>query len=723
MSNKSISKKKSMSSNTNKISKKSTKSRKYSDKHINQIHQLTGINFESGSEITTKVETLTSADVNDLAGNYAIVDKADGLRCVLYLNDKNQLLKLNTKKFDETDMICKGSCKSIQNSLIDTEYIHKIKTYFIFDILIFNGKDVRGETFKNRHKLLLKFKDLKLEDTESQIKLKEYEVDYDDFHKACQKVYQKKYPYNLDGLIFTPLKGDYQSKSLKWKPLKDLTIDFIIRIRKKYVDNGKTYLILDLFNTVTRTEMYRDGLRFPKGYFDYFPMIDKSFYSVPFPFMPEYDNKHSYCIIEVNEEKELKDKRSRKSKSRLSFSGNEPITDFDVDSPNYFYKKIEKEGDKRIIKLVPIMDNCVVEMNYNVNSKDNNPARKWIPYRFRRDRTIQYWTNLYNNPKKTNRTISGPNAKKKADVIWKMYQNPITTDMMFGRKSLPKLYYVKGNIDRSHTINLTIFHIWVKEQLYETYFYYKNYTENLLELSAGDGSDAANIVKQMPGYVLMIDLVETSLTKAAIDFKKFQNIQRKYKTKLETIALDLRDDNIKKIEPFTKKNGFRKFNVVSIQFAFHYMMETKESFKNLFNLIKNYTQPGGFYFMTCFDGATVYKELKNKREKKITVEGDPDKVLYSVEKMYPDNLEFDDLDMFGTPIKVSIHTIGVNMIEYLVNFKKVVSHFKKYGFSLVDTKMFSKLAPEWEKISKRKLSEPEQAFSFLNRYAVFQRDH
>jgi hypothetical protein len=210
------------------------KIRIYSDKYVNKIHKSTGINFQSGSEITTKVETLTGADVHQLDGNYAVVDKADGLRSVLYLGDDKIIRQLDEKKFKEITIKCSGKCDSLTESLIDTEYIAKIKTFFVFDILVFHGKDVRNQSFEKRHELLLKFKDLKWDSKDYNIIVKDYEVDYENFFDACKKVYNRKYKYELDGLVFTPLKGDYGSKSFKWKPLKDLTIDFIVRIRKKY---------------------------------------------------------------------------------------------------------------------------------------------------------------------------------------------------------------------------------------------------------------------------------------------------------------------------------------------------------------------------------------------------------------------------------------------------------------------------------------------------------
>lgn len=714
------SKKKTMSNRkTSKLTKrasKSIRSQKYEDKHLNNLHKLTGIDFQRGSELFAKVETLTSQDIHQLDGNYAIVDKADGLRYTLYLGSDKVIRILSEQSLIETPIKYKGNAKTLLESVLDTEYIAKTNTYYIFDIIVFNGEDVRNKTFRERYKLLMKFNDLTWDSDKYTITTKNYQIDYTDFHKTCQKVYQHKYPYQLDGIIFTPYNGDYHTKSLKWKPLKDLTIDFIVRIRKKYVDKGKTYLILDLYNITMRYLMKRDGLRFPKGYFDYFPMIDNTYSSVPYPFMPEYDSKHSYCIIEVSESKD--------KKHSISYSLMEEESEISQmkEEPTYYYRKIEHENNRRIIKMIPIMDNTIMEMNYDTFSRDNNPARKWIPYRFRKDRTGLYWTTLYHNEKRNNRILTGANSKSRADTIWKMFQNPITSDMMFGKKPLPKLYYIQNDIDRSNTRGMVMFHLYIKELLYSTYFNHKNYTENLLELSAGDGSDAANIVQQQPRYVLMIDIVETSLTKAGIDFKKFKNKFRNYHSQFDTLALDLREESVKKIAPYAKKNNIDKFDIVSIQFSFHYMMETKESFMNLFKTIKTYTKPGGYYFMSCFDGATVYKMLKKQREQIITVEGQPDKILFKIEQMYANDVEFDDLPMFGTPINVFIYSIGGH-IEYIVNFKKLVSYFKKNGFDLIDTKMFSKLAPEWEKTNKdrRKLTQPEKDFSFLNRYAVFQR--
>lgn len=709
---------KSMKSNS-KNSRKSNNNNKNKqgekkDPIIKKIEKILNYVFEKGIDIMPKVETLTGKELGMLADNYAVVDKADGLRVVLYIDDTGKVYRLfNSLIFTDLGLNIGKTQKELHGSLIDTEYMENTDIYYAFDIIIHQSKDVRSLPFKDRYKCLLKFKD-KLD----KIVVKQFETEYPDFFKACQEVYYRPHPYNLDGLVFTPLDGSYEAKSLKWKPLKDLTIDFIVKIRKSYQENNKTYLILDLFVVMNKWEISRNNMRYPRNYQRYFPMIDNTFKMVPFPFMPEYDNTYSYCVIEVID----------KGSDLDNLVGEEQLQ-----KPRYYYRKVETETDdnkyrlskvpvsrRRSINLIPIVDNSVVEFNYNINSRQTSPARKWVPYRYRQDRTVQYWTHLYNNEKSVNKLITGANSSFKANTIWKMYQDPITKDHIFGLKEIPKLYYVQTDIDRKNTRNMIQFHLWLKENLYKEYFFYKDYTENLLELSAGDGSDAANIVQQNPRYVLLIDLVATSLTKAQIDFKKFQNMYRNYETKVDILQLDLREDNIKKIVPYTKKNHIKYFEIVSIQFSFHYMMQTKQSFENLFKLIKTYTAPKGFYFMTCFDGATIYKMLKDKKEEVITVENQSDKILYKIEKMYDDSKEFDELDMFGTPINVFIYTIGGH-IEYLVNFKKLVSYFKKNGFDLIDTKMFGKVAPTWERKRKMKLTEPEKRFSFLNRYAVFQK--
>lgn len=676
---------------------------------IKKLEKL-GIHLEKGNEISTVVETLTRNELSLLDQKYVVVDKADGLRAVLYIDDGGNIFELDKTELTFKDIKIKVRSKKVCNSLIDTEYIPKLDAYFMFDILIFNDVDVREKPFKERYELIEIFSKLK----NDRLFVKEYIVKYENIFKAAKEVYHRKHPYKLDGLIFTPLDGKYVDKSLKWKPIKDLTIDFICKIRKEFEKNGKRYLILDLYVIMNRYQMYNMELKYPPNYFKTFPMIDKTFQMIPYPFMPEFDPKYSYAVVEVTTNIEMKDARSI---SRTEIDENLAIM-APAQSQMYYYKKyMNDDPTTKKYKIVPIMDNSIVEFNYDINFK-GEPSQCWRPYRFRQDRTVQYWTTLFNNEHATKKLLSGPNSWIRAQRIWNMYETPITNEMIFGDEAIPQLYYVQTDIDRKNTRNMIHFHLFLKEQLYKNYIFYRNYTETLFELSAGDGSDAAHIVDSNLKYVLCTDLIETSLKKLERDMRKFQNLKHKHLTKFDTIPLDLREDNIKAVAGLIRTRNVKTFDVISIQFAFHYMMETEKSFTNLFNLINTYLAKGGFFFMTCFDGELVYNRLKNKDSEVITVENEKDKVLFKIDKLYDGKKAFNDLDMFGTPIDVFIYSIGSHK-EYLVNFTKLIKYFKAHGMDLVETMTFEQVSKSW----KGELSAPEKKFSFLNRYAVFQKSY
>ena len=50
----------------------------------------------------------------------------------------------------------------------------------------------------------------------------------DEILKASKEMYEKDNDYKKDGLIFTYNHGNYREASYKWKPLRELTIDFLL---------------------------------------------------------------------------------------------------------------------------------------------------------------------------------------------------------------------------------------------------------------------------------------------------------------------------------------------------------------------------------------------------------------------------------------------------------------------------------------------------------------
>jgi len=179
--------------------------------------------------------------------HYTVTDKADGERMFLIFYNTNIYLKNafvinNKKKFKNTT--------NIKLAVLDGEYIKKINTYLIFDILIIENSnkkkiytDVRFKNLNERLKIInsLKNEFSKINKFKIQIK-KFYNIKCNDISTLCRNVkeiwYNRQtiFNYELDGLIFTPNYQPYIScnpklKTFKWK--ESITIDVAVQYAYK----------------------------------------------------------------------------------------------------------------------------------------------------------------------------------------------------------------------------------------------------------------------------------------------------------------------------------------------------------------------------------------------------------------------------------------------------------------------------------------------------------
>lgn len=164
-------------------------------------------------------ETITA---DKIKGNYALTLKLNGKRALL-MNINNEFFEFSTKmdiKF--TNLVQKTQFKSV--SILDCEYFKG--KYHVFDIIVYEGNDVREQKFNIRMQLIdALIKKISLE----KIIKKEYITDGDLYENSvkCYKKYFTKKNENLDGFIYTPT--DNNSAPLKWKPEYYNTIDFKIK--------------------------------------------------------------------------------------------------------------------------------------------------------------------------------------------------------------------------------------------------------------------------------------------------------------------------------------------------------------------------------------------------------------------------------------------------------------------------------------------------------------
>ena len=176
---------------------------------------------------------------------------------VLHIDIVDKLLEEAKKRYD--GMNKKQEIDFLKFNLLGCEYIEKLDTYYVFDILIHNYKSVVELNLKERRALL--DEDL-LRDN---IKIKEiYNLDNKGNVFTISKSIYKKYEYDVDGIIYTPIYEPYYNNVIyKWKPLHLQTIDFLIREVK-----GVFQLFVSSNNKNVRNKVLQD-----KEYTTLFPFI------------------------------------------------------------------------------------------------------------------------------------------------------------------------------------------------------------------------------------------------------------------------------------------------------------------------------------------------------------------------------------------------------------------------------------------------------------------
>ena len=164
---------------------------------------------------------------------YSVTEKADGERFLLFV-DRLGGLNLISRGLDITRWKITNK-PEYANTVLDGEYVGDY--FYAFDILYLKGKDLRQQTLKPRLKALDSV------NMGSNIKMKKFIVD-ENIYKAAGKIWEKKgnFPYELDGLIFTPVDEPYfNGNILKWKD--DNTIDFYYNGKQLFIagfDKAKT---------------------------------------------------------------------------------------------------------------------------------------------------------------------------------------------------------------------------------------------------------------------------------------------------------------------------------------------------------------------------------------------------------------------------------------------------------------------------------------------------
>lgn len=178
---------------------------------LSQIRQLSnGSIFPGSLPYTIKKEQITQGI---LACGYAMSDKSDGERVILFVDKHGQAYGIRRNRVLSKHF----HCKDIKSSMFDCERIGD--TFYIFDSIYMNGQSVKELTYIQRLDLITKFHP----------NVRKKKIYLENIKQHVSDV--RNVSYETDGIIFTPIfKPYYNNQIYKWKP--NNTAEFLVRRNK-----------------------------------------------------------------------------------------------------------------------------------------------------------------------------------------------------------------------------------------------------------------------------------------------------------------------------------------------------------------------------------------------------------------------------------------------------------------------------------------------------------
>jgi len=634
----------------------------------NQVHQLTINTFFK--------------DILEKINNFYVTDKADGDRSLVIINDG--VYSIITNKIEKEDIPLifeeiknndKFNVDPKLTTIIDAEYVEgKIHS---FDVLMFNGKNLMYEPFGKRLQYLAPASSV-IENCTPKPFIK---LDANNYQEKIEKMYKRKAPYEIDGLIFYPdqfgagmtttrnrrfpgtqaqskfrynkgrtfKRGGYQKNRhnfgrernnyynnmivYKWKPSKFLSVDFLMkRVPKK----------------MEKIEPYNSLIK--KGFTVYilFCGIRKKMrYDLDIPYIAGYD------II-------FPDKRSEQYQP-IHYSPSDNPSDYIFATKNVNYDG--KIGEFR---------------------KFDGHFSKWELMRIRHDRQ-----------KLADAGILFGNDFKIADMIYWSYVSDfdlrkLTSEYSgyFKHDAVQKFKAVRkmGSIVKSKVLDLA-----------RTQF--KGCSggtkiEWIIDLAAGKGQDLARWQSLGMDNAIFVDIDAAALEE--LNSRKFSF--RGFRT--YTVHADLEGKPKDVLKYFTHIPLPNKgVAMISCNYAMHYFARDKKTLANICKLISCLLCKGGRFSMVAFDGSRVNALLD----------------------AHEGNWKTDKYNIVRTnrhEIKLSLPFTGSELIhEYLINFDELIACFKKVKMDLKYMGTYS----DFNQFNIVVTEKQDNQFASLYSYAIFQK--
>jgi len=776
--------------------------------------------FIGPNSVTLQLENVVANDEEDsslnsslikIHENYAVTEKADGLRSLLYVSKKGKLYMIDSSmKVKFTGCFTKE--KTCFDSILDGEFIMygKNKTllymFAAFDIYYIGGRNklahVRDLDFcsndpledDENYRLPLLQKFVSLLDPQPiidkaackfQVQVKTFEtkndMGLDNIFKASEALWKNGlYPYEIDGLIFTPtntgvggdrskqasdLKSIRWERSFKWKPPQYNTIDFLVQVKKQ---DGKELIQ----HIIQDSGEHQQILQYKTL------ILHCGFNAKEYSMNPFHDMLHD----KVPEKKSREYGDTRDDYKPYPF---QPTVPYDPQA-HLCYMPLEFDNTGTLqMKTVEtndaFYDNMIVEFSYDrdffaVDGEAGNPWR-WRPLRVRYDKIAK----LVNGERMYGNNFETANSN------WRSIHHPVTEDIIMGHetpslKTSQEVIYYNLREKDTQTKALRDFHNhFVKRKLIAGV---ADYLRNrmkiddplLIDFAVGEGGDIAKWRDSNIRFVLGIDISQNNLVnkqkgacvrylshRRDYSYSKLRalflrgnsglNIRSKGKAFYDTFSRDLAQSVFGSGTNMNRKqdcfeHGIARdgFHISSCMFSLHYFFQNNTILHSFLRNLAECTRVHGYFIGACFDGQKVFNLLQNKKENESIVIEKEGVKIFELVKGYKSSIKTfpRDKESVSMPVHVFQESINAMFIEFLVNFEYFVQLMENYGFALVEKEEASKIGfsdsnglfdmlyrkmekENYKEINKREyanapmMSHYEQTISFLNRYFIFKK--
>ncbi|XP_054169217.1 mRNA cap guanine-N7 methyltransferase-like, partial [Oppia nitens] len=235
---------------------------------------------------------------------------------------------------------------------------------------------------------------------------------------------------------------------------------------------------------------------------------------------------------------------------------------------------------------------------------------------------------------------------------------------------------------------------------------------NVLDIGCGKGGDLLKYKKANITHIVCADIAETSVKQCEERYNQMKDSSgnRNNNNNIFTAEFITADCTREQLRP-KYKNQEIEFDLVSIQFSFHYCFESLSQARQMIQNVSDNLRPGGMFIGTTPDSQEIIKRL---RKSESNMFGNS---VYSIK--FEDSYNDSNVKIPTFGAKYDFHLEGVvDCPEFLVYFPIFIDICREYGLKLVYRKNFDEIFNE-----NKEKRESKQLMNFMAALEVYSKDN